>query len=821
MTDQLSTQIYKSRDETRNSIIEYMKQYLELDNIDLTKSTYLSFLVNTLSTLTSNLIFYQSSIYKEFFLTKAQLDESIYSLSSFLGYTTKKAKYSEVDLLFTIPLTFQDEEITITIPEGFTITTDNIEFKTYFKIIITIENNTIVTVKAVEENKSYNLSVFVDPNVECYFLLPVKQIKENRQEFQIDEDLKSFQFVNIDVPLESKLSDLTVFVKSPGSDILEEYTEYTSLFLMSSTDKGFVQRRISEGVRLYFGNGLIGYQPEPNSTVIVDTIETKGEDGNIMPGTITDGERIYIQDNDERLVLNYTITNVNSSSGGKNEESLEEIRQNSITNLVSMNRLVSSFDYDNIDKIASDVSNLLGNNSTIAVLKRSDLKINEIQIFFVISNNDQLIPIRNEIIETNNTYIPRYTEISVDGYTFITPFDITIDPINKVATYEYFIDEITLQPKLDISYNISQECNLILPSIKFERNITTNVVSVDVNYYVLDEGYDLNIITANLQVYETQKTYELTNNIYELKLETTIPIDEIVSENLNFLINIYLDEELFRSYSTSLVIKEDLSDKMLSNVVLDTTTGEEDLYIVYDIPVGLKSYLEQEEIRKLFEQYVMQKLVSVNLDNYRMLTDFISIKLTNTLGTVKNMLLNETKGSNIISIVEEIPDSPSIGDRYIIKNTGSIATYKGSDEWSYIIPKTNTMLYIESVETKMLFNGERWISPTFVLPITIQLEIFVSEDTLLNENEIVQTIKNSLYDQLSPHFAPQFPLYRSEIINIVHSIEKIKYCYLIIPSSDIFFNYNLNDFTQEQLLEYSPEFIYFTKDSINIKVFRG
>ena len=66
----ISSQIYLSRDQIRSQITDYIKTYLELENVDLTKTSFLSFIVNLLSTLTSNLMFYQSSVYREFFLTR-------------------------------------------------------------------------------------------------------------------------------------------------------------------------------------------------------------------------------------------------------------------------------------------------------------------------------------------------------------------------------------------------------------------------------------------------------------------------------------------------------------------------------------------------------------------------------------------------------------------------------------------------------------------------------------------------------------------------------------------------------------------------------
>jgi len=66
----ISDEIYLSRDNTRAQITEKAKEYLELENVDLTKTSFLTFVIDILSTLTSNLMFYQSNVYKEFFLTQ-------------------------------------------------------------------------------------------------------------------------------------------------------------------------------------------------------------------------------------------------------------------------------------------------------------------------------------------------------------------------------------------------------------------------------------------------------------------------------------------------------------------------------------------------------------------------------------------------------------------------------------------------------------------------------------------------------------------------------------------------------------------------------
>jgi len=115
MTDLLSSQIYLSRDSIREQISTLVKEYLELENVDLTKSSFLSFMIDTISTLTGNLLFYQLSTYREFFLTKAQLPESILNLSAFLGYNTQEATAAEVNVIITIPFGFDDADTIFTL----------------------------------------------------------------------------------------------------------------------------------------------------------------------------------------------------------------------------------------------------------------------------------------------------------------------------------------------------------------------------------------------------------------------------------------------------------------------------------------------------------------------------------------------------------------------------------------------------------------------------------------------------------------------------------------------------------------------------------
>ena len=430
----LSNQIYLSRDNIRTQIIEYMQYYLELENVDLVKSSFLSFIIDTLATLTTNILFYSTSTYKEFFLTTAQLPETIYNLSAFLGYNPKKATYSIANILITIPFTFAEANNTWTMIEGFNFHAGSVGFQTYYTTTINVIENSSATVSVTTDTgQTYNIPVIIDSTSgqnSFSFILQVYQYSKIIQEFQIDEDTPLYQFITIDVPLNGEVSSLAVQIQDPGSTSWKLYTEFNSLYLMLSTDYGFVSRLTSSGVTLFFGNGLIGVQPLPGSTVQVTAYITEGENGNVIPSSIATGDRMYCSSSGTSKIVNYTVTNPSPAVGGLNSESIQVIRKNAIANLVALGRLTSEIDYQNAGIVmpSSPIA-----SSTIPVLKRSDVKCNEIQLFSSIEfgsttrtdsvtgesiTSPIIVPTRNEkcTVPISQTYIPRGTIITTsDG----------------------------------------------------------------------------------------------------------------------------------------------------------------------------------------------------------------------------------------------------------------------------------------------------------------------------------------------------------------------------------------------------------------------
>ena len=820
----MSEQIYLSRDAIRGLISNEVKNYLELENVDLTKSSFLSFLVDTISTLTGNLLFYQLSTYREFFLTKAQLPESILNLSSFLGYNTQEAVASTVNVLVTVPFGFDDAITQFSIPENFKFTADgDIEFVTYYETNIEVLNNANVTIQVIEDNKRFNLPV--DLTTESFsFVLPLTQTKIVEQEFQIDSDIQQYQFVTLDVPIDGEVASLEVEIQDPGSSGTTTWTEFDSLFLMSSTDKGYVSRRTDTGRRLTFGNGLIGVQPTAGATVFVTTLVTEGVDGNVIAGSIREGERIYLTTlAGISQIVDYEVINAASAYGGVDEESLEEIRRNSIAAIRALERLVTESDYQDISVVAPEVPFA---QNALAVLKRSDLQVNEIELFSAILYGTGTTEIENLVLTRNAVFtVPQGTTrlfrnetITIGDYDYYNIFEIDIDLTNTVGEYEYIIYAVEVLPALETSY--ASTYDIYADLLEIERSGTEGIFKL---HYKSTES-DSDLASCIMVIKSSGSTRTMTNDstagyfIYTFDPYTDIPEGE---QTFEFTIRDPSNAEV-GLYSNKVTFRADLSTFMRSNVVDSTNI------IVYDVPVIEKDYYDGID-QEAFEFQVLQPLVNAaDLSDRRMLTDFSNIKFTNTFGALNTMLLDQPTVSSVIDIVETLPTSCNVGDRYIFAPTS-----RNDEHQDAIIRCTDatalTFFYEEAVADAIAYVTNRaenyiyseggWIPlPLYKIPLEIEVEVFRDITFSGTLTSLQDTVRTTIIAAFSDRFGTGAEIYRSEIIDVVQGVDGISHCRLRKPETSIFFNFKLTELTEDQLLAYGPEYVYFDGDSITVRV---
>ncbi len=818
MANEISNKVYASREQIRNQIISYMQSYLELENVDLAKSSFVSFLINVLSSLTSNLLFYQLSTYREFFLTSAQLPESILNLSSFLGYNSQNATPAVTNALLTIPLTFTSSPATITIPSGFKFSTsDACYFTTYYITIITITNNTTVSIKIQNGNQRYDLPYNIDTAENTLsFVLPLKQVVSNVQEFSLDQDIQIYQFVTLDIPLTNQSAGLTVQVQSPGSSSWTTYEEFTSLYLMSNLSYGFVQRRTSTGIRLYFGNGLIGIQPAPGSKIRVTVQETKGDDGNIIAGALRSGERLYVPlYSGGYEIVNYTVLNASPAVNGVDQESIDEVRRNAISGLTTLGKLSSESDFSHVSEVSNN-SNII---KSLPILKRSDIKNNEILIFTVLNFLNEIVPTRNlyASVDDSTTYIPRGTTFNFDDEDYLTIFDMNLDTINYSALYSYIMYEIQQIPSLITSYGSSY--NITADNLLVQRSGSSALFQLT---YKSDE-LDSYLTECTLENAYSGITYNMTNDATS-SFTYTFSDYTIIPEGENtYYFNISKGGSNIAKYSSTFTFRKNLNNFMMSNLTTDSTA-----ITIYDIPVIKKSYYNSINQRD-FELLVLQNLLdTINFSQYKMLTDFLNLKFSNTTGNLYSMTYNKQTKLPVIDFRSSPPTFPTLNDRYIVKDgvgdwlnkDGQIAqcTDETSMTWIYIIPFTDDIVEVLNSNRKYVYTETGWFYPILTNPLEIEIEVYKSSTYTGTATELANNISLTILENYQDRFGINTKIFKSELINTVQDVDGVEHCRIIKPVTSIFFNFDIKEFTQDELLKYGPEYIYFTASNISIKV---
>lgn len=513
--------IYGSREKIRLQLIDFAKQYLDLQTVDFYKPSVISYIIDSLSILSANHIFYDSVIYREFFMVEAQMQESVYNLARWIGYHPPLATPSKVNVMFTIPLAFQTSYATFGIPSNFKVYANKTIFtidslsdsspSAIFKFDTTSQrakeqfsaaqakviNNTTLSVR---DSNGFFRPIYVSQDQKnASFILPFTQHEKIINQFIIPTSLEAYQFFSKIINFLGMISDIKVYVAEPkeGHPLIAEeaspidfdptineksqdgetevpWTEWLQaehgLYTMGSNSPEFVFIGGNNKAEIFFGNGIIGKQPKPGSKITIVSYITQGTSGLIIPHTINNADKLYytlnaqmgadgipIADITSKLSqIKFSVTNPTNSIGGIDTPSLPEIKRNAIVNLRSKGKLVSEMDYDDINTI---MGGSFPSVESFPILKRSDIKINEIMAFTRLSYHDQYyLP---EIVPTRNVKFPvidptfdsdgrfvilRKSKLLVDLKKYETLFNITIDLDTMMADYDYVLQDVIGSP---------------------------------------------------------------------------------------------------------------------------------------------------------------------------------------------------------------------------------------------------------------------------------------------------------------------------------------------------------------------------------------
>ena len=414
------------------------------------------------------------------------------------------------------------------------------------------------------------------------------------------------------------------------------------------------------------------------------------------------------------------------------------------------------------------------------------------------------------------TGIARDTTITIGDTDYLTLFEVRIDYLNSVGYYDYIIYEVSLIPAIETSY--PNDYDIYADLIEVIREGTEGIFKL---HYKGSE-VDMDQATCDMVIASSGSTKIMTNDatasyfVYTFDPYTDIPSGE---QTYEFTISDPLGDPIVK-YSNKVTFRDDLSDFMRSNVDFDSSAT-----YVYDVPVIQSEYYDDID-QRAFELEVMQKLIStMDLNDYRMLTDFSNTKFTNTYGPLLNMLLNEPTISDIVDILPTLPLSCEVDDRFIITEEGEYEDYiaKCVDAtaliFTYSQPVSDSIAYITNKAAKYTYSVKGWIPlPAYTCPLIIEVEVFRSSTYSGTLSSLITDVQGTIYDAFVDRFGTNIEIFRSEIIDVVQNVDGVSHCTLIQPETSIYFNFELRDLTEDQLLKYGPEYIYFIQDEIIVRV---
>ena len=898
MLNEKSIEIYSSRDKIREQLISLAKDYLQLENFDYSKSSYISYIINMLSYLDSNLIYYISSVYREQFLSKAIQRESVLNLANIIGYKPTLATPATCSVLIEIPYDSSSskdriiefigrnhdnsaDDTDVDKPVFKVYSTDGIEFSLINTVIVDISRNNIVKVKQqvfLNDNVTYSTGSktiehrFVNGNIQ--FIVDFIQLVEVAQNFTIPE-LQANEFHNITYNFNKKgnIADIDLFlITTTTNGLVERWVRKESIFGIGPDEPAYTYRETGKGIVISFGNGVIGRQPKKGTDVIVSVGLSQGSNGNVIAGSIKRADSVrMVEDNGNNTssikYVQVRCINKEPSQFGSNPPTIDEVRSNAINKVSTNSRLVSHRDFEN----ASLVVQNLPIRNVFQVLKRSDLKRNEISLFTELIYNNVVVPTRNanlsidaaSIADTTSHQIKaESTEIVIDDEVYVSLFDIFLNKHTNEVNYYYFMPE-SQQPVTILSTDLSNSPTKILPiftSFITDRTSDPGEFIVEVHCNVLDTTSDYRCTlsvdwpTVNgSSLYElTEYTEGQTSDISSVKIfstrDTPISLDTVPTGSIiEFTYTLYSDDTTLNTSTNSIIVKKDLSDFMYSQVHL-----KNGFYNIYDIPVIKKDYYTNLVNKGLFTTSILNKIIDFDIYEYRMVTDFVNLKFANTTGISSNMKYRSITKQSVIDINPiTIPENPLNQDRYAFSSTnnpwtssglypnittgGYIAFYNTStSSWGFEKLKINDIFDVTNLNNinsgleeddedwvtyRMIYTGRDIVEPKFSIPVDIRLQVIPSDALTVSDQVLVRTIKDTLVTKLSPNFGYNKTLLRSVIIKTVQDIPGVEHVELIKPEFNIKFEADpYKNMTQEQLLRYTPELVFFSTENIIVEI---
>jgi hypothetical protein len=482
-------------DQIKNNLKNFLKQQSEFTDYDF-EGAGLNVLLDVLAYNTHYNAYYLNMIANESFMHTAMLRNSVVSHAKKMGYTPRSVSAARANINFTVVTTSSTPESLI-LPRGYKFISNAIDGVPY--AFITLED----TVKSKTGNN------FVFNNLEVYegqlvtYGFTHSELSNPKQNFNLPD-------ANIDT------STLTVVVRESSSNTQSTiYSLATDILGVTSTSEVYyLQEGQNQTYDIYFGDNILGKKIPDGAVVTVNYLKTSGQNSNKASG--------FVATQSLNSYTNFNIIVNSAASGGKQRETVDEIKFAAPLQFTSQNRAVTKNDYIKLIQQKYpyfDAVNIWGGEENdppvygkvfISAKPSNGFELTTVEKEYVIDNilkPISILTVRPEIIDVDYNFVKVYSTVYYDPTKTLLNLNILENTVktkiqnfcvSNLNKFNSLFKSSALRTSIDSSDNsiLSNELELFL-SKRFSPTL------IQSNDYNLDFGIELSRGTTDDNFYSS------------------------------------------------------------------------------------------------------------------------------------------------------------------------------------------------------------------------------------------------------------------------------------------------------------------------------
>jgi len=821
-----------------NEFIEHyygqVKEHFNARGLQISKQGFIGFFLHVLGFNQYDVKYYYDTLFREAFLATADQEDNLKLHASIYGYESSSISPSSLigNLKFyadQLPIS-QSSIDSISI-SNLNVVIGGVQFMMDSVYTIYQDVCEITDSKGLITHIPYDVSTGELPltdfnqyqTEEIEFTLPYYVYGTHYQKI-IELGIVDSTIYQYDIKIRLRNTDEWIdFVVSP-----------IKYYATSDDDIVFTRDLINNQVLFEFGSGINGkYVPEAD--VKVTLRYTKGASGNILTNTVTplDGDILIFDSAGDQIYSGEASTlinvNVDYSTGGVNELKHDDLRQAIIEFVQTRNNLISKGDFYNIlKKHLSDF---------ILIFKKINVVDNTIYAFVPFKDRyikpilSKSLSVQYVLFNPNSKPVVYKPQFSIGGSDYISPFVYIYDSFTRTfAGYLYKEKYSTYFSGVDnvISSSISIPLNLV-----FDYKSNSRTTRISVQSYQQISNYVMYIDIPALGIYHCMDVFDDNNQEY---MYVDDLYDGLIAEKIDIKIHVFQDDVKHYIYTVKdISLLQDLTDiltlglyEFLPEYVETGGTGQlgsdpTDSSVGWVFTGGGSPGSQVGGDGWFLPQTGFVGMTGDGQGAVGWKPDLPYIFMADYVMHIPVMLYDQYAADEVYY------------DQRFINSLGQIAIDANrmvSDDFQ--IRFLNTEVVESNILKKITVQEHDF---KLKLPLKLMVNIGVERDLLVKNNVNVLDFKDELTNNLATQLVDKYTgvnvsFYRTQIVDIVHDIEWVKYCDVFVydssdPERNEIFEANLELIDQSELessmtkfeaATFCPVYVWWDLDNINIEL---